>query len=134
MRPAVAILCGGRGTRLQEHTQAIPKPLVEIGGMPIVWHVIQLYAVQGFGRFLLATGYKGELIERFVAAHTWPAGVGVECVDTGPETPDRRAHQAARAAPGRRGAVLRDLRRRARRHRPRRAARVPPRRTARWRR
>ena len=82
----MAILCGGRGTRLQEHTQAIPKPLVEIGGMPIVWHVIQLYAVQGFKRFLLATGYKGELIERFVATHEWPAGVSVECVDTGLET------------------------------------------------
>jgi glucose-1-phosphate cytidylyltransferase len=84
--PPVAILCGGRGTRLQEHTQAIPKPLVEIGGMPIVWHVIQLYAVQGFRRFLLATGYRGELIEQFAAAHTWPAGVSVQCVDTGPQT------------------------------------------------
>ena len=80
------ILCGGRGTRLQEHTQEIPKPLVEIGGMPIVWHVIQLYAVQGFRRFLLATGYKGELIERFVATHGWPPGVDVRCVDTGPQT------------------------------------------------
>ena len=80
------ILCGGRGTRLQEHTQAIPKPLVEIGGMPIVWHVIQLYAVQGFRRFLLATGYRGELIERFVATHTWPEGVSVECVKTGLQT------------------------------------------------
>jgi glucose-1-phosphate cytidylyltransferase len=85
-RPPVVILCGGRGTRLQEHTQAIPKPLVEIGGMPIVWHVIQLYAVQGFRRFLLATGYRGELIERFVATHEWPDGVSVECVDTGLET------------------------------------------------
>jgi glucose-1-phosphate cytidylyltransferase len=85
-RPPVVILCGGRGTRLQEHTQAIPKPLVEIGGMPIVWHVIQLYAVQGFRRFLLATGYRGELIERFVAAHEWPRGVSVDCADTGPET------------------------------------------------
>jgi glucose-1-phosphate cytidylyltransferase len=85
-RPVVVILCGGRGTRLQEHTQAIPKPLVEIGGMPIVWHVIQLYAVQGFRRFVLATGYRGELIERFVAAHAWPAGVSVECVDTGLRT------------------------------------------------
>jgi glucose-1-phosphate cytidylyltransferase len=85
-RPAVAILCGGRGTRLQEHTQEIPKPLVEIGGMPIVWHVIQLYAVQGFRRFLLATGYKGELIERFVAEQEWPDGVSVECVDTGEAT------------------------------------------------
>ncbi len=86
VRPPVVILCGGRGTRLQEHTQAIPKPLVEIGGMPIVWHVIQLYAVQGFRRFVLATGYRGELIERFVAAHEWPAGVSVECVDTGLQT------------------------------------------------
>ena len=57
-RPSVVILCGGRGTRLQEHTQAIPKPLVEIGGHPIVWHVIQLYAVQGFTRFVLATGSR----------------------------------------------------------------------------
>jgi glucose-1-phosphate cytidylyltransferase len=80
------ILCGGRGTRLQEHTQAIPKPLVEIGGMPIVWHVVQLYAVQGFSRFLLATGYRGELIERFVAGCDWPEGVSVRCVDTGLET------------------------------------------------
>jgi glucose-1-phosphate cytidylyltransferase len=80
------ILCGGRGTRLQERTQAIPKPLVEIGGMPIVWHVIQLYAVQGFTRFLLSTGYKGELIERFVRAHAWPEGVSIECVNTGPDT------------------------------------------------
>jgi glucose-1-phosphate cytidylyltransferase len=86
-RPIVVILCGGRGTRLQEHTQAIPKPLVEIGGMPIVWHVIQLYAVQGFRRFVLATGYRGELIEEFVASHEWPSGVSVECVDTGLETP-----------------------------------------------
>ncbi|HZL48870.1 MAG TPA: sugar phosphate nucleotidyltransferase [Solirubrobacteraceae bacterium] len=86
-RPPVVILCGGRGTRLQEHTQEIPKPLVEIGGRPIVWHVIQLYAVQGFRRFVLATGYKGELIERFAAEQEWPQGVSVECADTGLETP-----------------------------------------------
>ena len=85
--PPVVILCGGRGTRLREHTQEIPKPLVEIGGLPIVWHVIQLYAVQGFERFLLATGYKGELIERFAKDTSWPDGVVVECVDTGLDTP-----------------------------------------------
>ena len=62
MLPTVVILCGGRGTRLQERTHAIPKALVEIGGRPILWHVIQLYAVHGFRRFLLATGYRGELI------------------------------------------------------------------------
>jgi glucose-1-phosphate cytidylyltransferase len=86
-RPPVVILCGGRGTRLQEHTQAIPKPLVEIGGMPIVWHVVQLYAAQGFRRFLLATGYKGELIERWAAECVWPGGVSIRCEDTGLETP-----------------------------------------------
>ena len=85
-RPPVVILCGGRGTRLQERTQEIPKPLVEIGGLPIVWHVIQLYAVQGFERFVLATGYKGALIEEFAAAHDWPRHVSVRCVDTGLQT------------------------------------------------
>ena len=83
----VVILCGGRGLRLQEHTQSIPKPLVEIGGCPIVWHVIQIYAEHGFRRFLLSTGYKGELIERFARSEEWPEGVSVECVDTGEDTP-----------------------------------------------
>jgi glucose-1-phosphate cytidylyltransferase len=83
----VAILCGGRGTRLQEHTRAIPKPLVEIGGRPIVWHVIQLYAVQGFKEFVLLTGYKGELLEEFAAAEPWPEGVQVRCLETGLDTP-----------------------------------------------
>ena len=86
-RVKVVILCGGRGTRLQEQTQSIPKPLVEIGGRPIVWHVIQLYAVAGLRRFVLCTGYKGELIEEFVATHDWPAGVEVTCVPTGEDTP-----------------------------------------------
>ncbi len=86
-RPPVAILCGGRGTRLRERTAEIPKPLVEIGGRPILWHVIELYAAQGFTRFLLATGYKGELIAEFTAAERWPAGVAVDCVDTGLDTP-----------------------------------------------
>ena len=83
----VLILCGGRGTRLQEKTVDIPKPLVEIGGQPIVWHVVRLYAAQGFGRFLLLTGYKGHLIEEFAASAAWPEGVQVECVDTGLDTP-----------------------------------------------
>lgn len=86
-RGPVVILCGGRGTRLQEKTADIPKPLVEIGGQPIVWHVIQLYAVQGFTEFILLTGYKGELIEEFARATSWPPDVTVECVDTGLDTP-----------------------------------------------
>src|ERR1700722_10945738 len=89
--PPVVILCGGRRTRLGGQgatgAQEIPKPLVVIGGLPVIWHVIQPRAAQGFRRFLLATGYRGELIEQFVAGHRWPGGVAVECVDTGEQTP-----------------------------------------------
>jgi glucose-1-phosphate cytidylyltransferase len=87
MKPPVVILCGGRGTRLRERTESVPKALVEIGGRPILWHVIQIYAAQGFERFLLATGYMGEAVEEFATAERWPAGVRVECVDTGLDTP-----------------------------------------------
>jgi glucose-1-phosphate cytidylyltransferase len=82
----VVILCGGRGTRLQEHSPEIPKPLVEIGGMPIVWHVVALYAAQGFSRFLLATGHRGEMIEDFAASGRWPGGISLDCVPTGEDT------------------------------------------------
>jgi glucose-1-phosphate cytidylyltransferase len=81
------ILCGGRGARLREQTQTLPKPLVEIGGRPILWHVMQIHAAQGLRRFVLCTGHRGELIEEFVAAERWPAGVQVECVPTGEDTP-----------------------------------------------
>jgi glucose-1-phosphate cytidylyltransferase len=83
----VVILCGGRGTRLQEHTQAIPKPLVEIGGRPIVSHVLDIYLEQGFERAILCSGYKGEMISEFAASRDWPPGVSVEAVDTGLDTP-----------------------------------------------
>jgi glucose-1-phosphate cytidylyltransferase len=102
-KPPVVILCGGRGTRLRERTESVPKALVEIGGRPILWHVIQIYAAHGFDRFLLATGYIGETVAEFVAAERWPDGVAVECVDTGLETPTggRIARLGERLAGGR---------------------------------
>jgi glucose-1-phosphate cytidylyltransferase len=87
MKPPVVILCGGRGTRLRERTESVPKALVEIGGRPILWHVVQIYAAQGFDRFLLATGYMGEAVKEFAAAERWPGGIEVECVNTGLDTP-----------------------------------------------
>jgi glucose-1-phosphate cytidylyltransferase len=103
MKPLVVILCGGRGTRLRERTETVPKALVEIGGRPILWHVIGIYAAQGFDRFLLATGYLGEAIEEFVATEEWPTAVSVECVETGADTPTggRIAQLGERLAGGR---------------------------------
>jgi glucose-1-phosphate cytidylyltransferase len=72
---------------LQDHTQSIPKALVEIGGRPILWHVMQIYVAQGFRRFVLLTGYRAELIEQFAAASDWPADVEVQCLHTGIDTP-----------------------------------------------
>ena len=61
----VVILAGGRGTRLAEETTLRPKPMVEIGGRPILWHIMQIYASHGFREFLIACGYKGEMIKEY---------------------------------------------------------------------
>jgi glucose-1-phosphate cytidylyltransferase len=61
----VVILAGGRGTRLQEETVLRPKPMVEIGGRPILWHIMKMYAAHGFTDFLIACGYKGEMIKEY---------------------------------------------------------------------
>jgi len=79
----VVILCGGQGTRLREQTESIPKPLVEIGGRPIVWHVMKLYACFGVQDFILCLGYKGDMIkEYFKNAKDW----NIIFADTGLET------------------------------------------------
>jgi glucose-1-phosphate cytidylyltransferase len=61
----VVILAGGLGTRLTEETEVKPKPMVEIGGRPILWHIMKHYAYYGYKEFLIALGYKGEVIKRF---------------------------------------------------------------------
>ena len=59
------ILCGGTGTRMKEETEFKPKPLVEIGGKPILWHIMKIYAHHGFNDFILALGYKGNMIKEY---------------------------------------------------------------------
>ena len=59
------ILCGGLGSRLAEETQLKPKPMVEIGGRPILWHIMGMYSRHGFKDFLLALGYKSEVIKDY---------------------------------------------------------------------
>jgi glucose-1-phosphate cytidylyltransferase len=61
----VIILCGGQGTRLREETEFRPKPLVEVGGRPILWHVMKLYAHYGFRDFVLGLGYRGNMIKEY---------------------------------------------------------------------
>jgi glucose-1-phosphate cytidylyltransferase len=61
----VVILCGGRGTRLREETEYRPKPMIEVGGRPIVWHIMRIYAHHGFNRFLLCLGYMGIVIKQY---------------------------------------------------------------------
>ena len=61
----VVILCGGKGTRLSEETILRPKPMVEIGGKPILWHIMKYYSLYGYNRFILALGYKQDYIKKY---------------------------------------------------------------------
>ncbi len=65
------ILCGGRGTRLGEHGVSVPKALIEIGGRPVLWHLLKLYAHYGLNDFILCLGYLGESIKRYFLEHQW---------------------------------------------------------------
>jgi glucose-1-phosphate cytidylyltransferase len=81
----VAILCGGKGTRMRSSGETVPKPLVEIGERPILWHVMSLYAAHGLSRFLLLLGHGAQQIKSF--ASTLPTEWTVDCLDTGFDTP-----------------------------------------------
>lgn len=61
----IIILCGGQGTRLREETEYKPKPMVEIGGRPILWHIMKLFSYYGYNEFILALGYKGDIIRDY---------------------------------------------------------------------
>ncbi len=63
--PNVVILCGGRGTRLGAETEVLPKPLVQVGGRPILWHIMSHYAQYDFKRFVLCLGYRGDMIRDY---------------------------------------------------------------------
>ena len=110
----VVILCGGLGTRLREETEFRPKPMVEIGGRPILWHIMKMYAHHGFREFVLCLGYRGNMIKEYflnyeamnndfticlgqrnqIRYHGQHAeqGFRVTLADTGQETHDRRPH------------------------------------------
>ena len=65
----VVILAGGLGTRIAEYSQGIPKPMVSIGGRPIIWHIMRIYAHFGHKDFYLALGYKAEVIKEYFMVH-----------------------------------------------------------------
>jgi len=94
----VVIMCGGVGTRLAEETEVKPKPMVEIGGRPILWHIMMHYAHYGFKDFYIATGYKGEIIKKYMVDYcslnnniTVDFNCGTVRVHEG-EKPDWRVH------------------------------------------
>lgn len=78
------ILCGGKGTRAYPHTLKVPKPLLEVAERPVLLHLMEIFAAQGFTEFVLAGGYKVELLDEFAAALDRPWSV--EVIDTGEDT------------------------------------------------
>ena len=77
----VVILCGGLGSRLAEETKLIPKPMVKIGSKPIIDHIINIYKKHGFNDFILATGYKNKILEKYFSNRK-----NIDCIYTGKNT------------------------------------------------
>ncbi|TRZ52594.1 MAG: glucose-1-phosphate cytidylyltransferase, partial [Dehalococcoidia bacterium] len=93
-KPEVVILCGGKGSRLSEETVLKPKPMVEIGGRPILWHIMKIYSHYGYNRFILALGYQGEYIKKYFYDYRTMASdfTLVMDPDKAPEIHDVHAH------------------------------------------
>jgi glucose-1-phosphate cytidylyltransferase len=78
----VVLLCGGRGTRLQEETEYRPKPMVEVGGRPVLWHIMKLFAHHGLTRFVICIGYRGQMIkDYFLDYEAWSSDFTVRLGD-----------------------------------------------------
>src|SRR3977135_2496239 len=76
--PKVVLLCGGLGTRMREETEYRPKPMVEIGGKPMLWHIIKLFSAHGLSEFVCCLGYRGTMIKQyFLDYHALSADVTV---------------------------------------------------------
>jgi glucose-1-phosphate cytidylyltransferase len=95
------ILAGGLGTRISEETADKPKPMVEIAGKPMLWHIMSIFAKQGITEFLIATGYKGNVINDWVGTVTEPWRI--HAIDTGLDTQTGgRISECMRTIPGER--------------------------------
>ena len=129
----VVIFCGGHGVRMGEETRRIPKPMIEIGGKPILWHIMRYYSMWGHDEFILCLGYKGEAIKQFFLSYNGAllndfvlerdaSGMKLDLlsrdldkwritfVDTGLSSNIAERLQGGRAAPRRRRGVPRDVR------------------------
>ena len=92
----VVILCGGQGTRMREETEYRPKPMVEVGGRPLLWHIMKIYAAAGLTDFVCCLGYRGSMIKQyFLEYRNLAADVSVE-----PAQRRRRATTRPRARTG----------------------------------
>ena len=80
----VLILAGGFGTRLSEYTDSIPKPMIPIGNKPIIEHIMSIYSKHGFNEFVIALGYKGEVIKKHFS--NFKSNLKIELIDTGSDT------------------------------------------------
>ena len=101
----VVILCGGKGTRLREETDYRPKPMVPIGGYPILWHIMKTYSHYGFTEFILCLGYKGEMIREYFRNYRWNTGdvtlkVGKDSNESFHDTHDEEDWQVTLAETG----------------------------------
>jgi len=79
------ILAGGYGTRISEESHLKPKPMIEIGGMPLLWHIMKIYSHYGINEFVICCGYKGEIIQKYFSENN-PESWDIKTVDTGLHT------------------------------------------------